>query len=207
MDVLPLLPSVRHPSQTAFISANCEPIFIQDFFKWKISNWQPLEDFKEKAPESSVVAMQLCHQFQSLETFGQQINIDCSTTTTTTTVAEKPLTMTTTIESKPATKMTKATFTTDDCCFVCLSTFSKILQSLLLQGSCSRFYELQEESLHLVKFPRGRPIIKAGYCRMMMMVLKRMNLHFGLRSTRQILGVTFEGGNAPSQQIANCKLQ
>ena len=108
--------------------------------------------------------------------------------------------MTTTIESKPATKMTKATFTTDDCCFVCLSTFSKILHSLLLQGSCSRFYELQEESLHLVKFPRGRPIIKAGYCRMMMMVLKRMNLHFGLRSTRQILGVTFEEG----LQIANC---
>ena len=86
----PLLPSVRHPSQTAFISANCEPIFIQDFFKWRISKWQSLEDFKEKAPESSVVALQLCHQFQSLEMFGQQINIDCSTTkTTTTTVAEK----------------------------------------------------------------------------------------------------------------------
>ena len=151
-----------------------------------------MEDFKEKAPESSVVALQLCHQFQSLEMFGQQINIDCSATkTTTTTVAEKT-TDNDINNRKQTSNKNDESYTTDDCCFVCLSTFSKILQSLLLQGSCSRFYELQEESLHLVKFPRGRPIIKAGYCRMMMMGLKRMNLHFGLRSTRQILGVTFE---------------
>ena len=35
--------------------------------------------------------------------------------------------------------MTKATFKTDDYCFVSQSSFSKILQSLVLQGSCSVF--------------------------------------------------------------------
>ena len=53
------------------------------------SGFIPLEGFKmetevdkgSRSPERSVVALQLCQKFQSLETFDQKINRACSTCT------------------------------------------------------------------------------------------------------------------------------